>query len=95
MDSKHAESYWFPLCFSSFEILKQRIKVSIQKHKFETMENFINFFEIDDEKEEQSCNQSKHLEKNRNLERGSETTKRKSRFFFKFRNFMSRRTLFA
>ena len=47
VDSKHAEGGCLPLCFSSFEMLKQRSKDTYKKHKFEVMENFINFLKMD------------------------------------------------
>ena len=63
VDSKHAKGDCFPLCFSSFEMLKRRSKGTYKIMKFEVMENFINFLEMDDKKEEQSCDQSQHLKK--------------------------------
>ena len=65
MDSKHAESDCFPLCFPSFELLKQRLRVSNRTQKLEDMDNFMAFLEMDNEKEEKSCNQSQHVKKTR------------------------------
>ena len=63
MDNKHVESDCLPLCFSSFEWLKKRHKVSDQKQKFEIMDEGIKFLGMDDKKEEQLCNQSRPIEK--------------------------------
>ena len=56
VDSKHVENDCLPLCFSSFEWLKERVKVSDQKHKFEIVDEGISFLGMDDNKEEQLCN---------------------------------------
>ena len=63
VDSENAEGNCFPLCYSSFELLRQRLRVSNKKQKFEVMENFIDFIEMDDEKDEQHCNQSQQTKK--------------------------------
>ena len=51
------------LCYSSFELIRQRLKASKHKHKFEDMENFMNFLEVEDEEDEQSCSQYQLMEK--------------------------------
>ena len=63
VDSKHVKSDGLPLCFSSFEWPKKRLKVSYQKHKFEIVDEGINFREMDDKKEEQLYNPSQPIEK--------------------------------
>ena len=45
------------LCYSSFELIRQRLNTSKQKQKFEDMENFMNFLGVEDEEDEQSCNE--------------------------------------
>ena len=62
-DSECVECDCFPLCYSSFKFLRHTLKTSKQKHKFETMENFMNLLEVQDEQEEQSDNQFQHVEK--------------------------------
>ena len=62
-DSECAEGDCLPLCYSSFELLRQRLKASKQKLNYEDMENFMNFLEVEDEEDEQSCSQSHHVEK--------------------------------
>ena len=57
--NQHAENNYFPLCFSSFEYLKQRLKASKQAHKLEDM----TFSEIDNEKGKKSCHQSQPMRK--------------------------------
>ena len=52
VDSKHVESDCLPLCFSSFEWLKWSLRVSDKKHKFEIVDECINFLGMDDEQEE-------------------------------------------
>ena len=52
VDSKHVETDCFPLCFSSFEWLEKRLKVSNKKQKFEIVDECINFLGMDDEEEE-------------------------------------------
>ena len=52
-----------PLCYSSFELIRQRLKASKQKQKFEDMENLMNFLEVEDDEDEQSCSQSQLMEK--------------------------------
>jgi hypothetical protein len=39
----------FPLCFASFELLRNGFKVTNQAQKFEGMENHIGFLELDDD----------------------------------------------
>ena len=63
VDSKHVEGDCFPLCFSSFESLKQRFRSTNQIQEIEIMNEVIAFLEMDDEKEEKSCNQSQHMKK--------------------------------
>ena len=53
VDNKHVERDCFPLCFSSFEWLKKRLKISDKKRKFEIVDGCINFLGMDDEQEEQ------------------------------------------
>ena len=57
-DNEGARGDCLPLCYSSFELIKQRLKASIQKHKFEDMVHFMNMFEIEDDEDEQSCSPS-------------------------------------
>ena len=56
-DNECAGGDSLPLCYSSFELIRQRLKASKQRHKFEDMENFINFLEVEDDEDEQSCSQ--------------------------------------
>ena len=49
VETKHVESDCLPLCSPSFEWLKQRLKVSDQKQKFDIVYRYINFLGIDDE----------------------------------------------
>ena len=46
------------MCYSSFELIRQRLKSSKKKHKFEDMVHFMNLFETEDEEEEKSSSQS-------------------------------------
>ena len=62
-DSECAEGDCLPLFYSSFELLRKRLKASKQKESFEDMENFMNLLEVEDEEDEQSCSQSQHVEK--------------------------------
>ena len=41
--NQHDERSCFPLCFSSFDFLKQRLRVSNQTHKIEGMNNVMAF----------------------------------------------------
>ena len=47
-----------PLCYSSFELIRHRLKMSKQKYKLEDMVHSINLCGKEDDKEEQSCNPS-------------------------------------
>ena len=51
-DSEYAEGDCLPLCYSSFELIRQRLKSSKHKHKFEDMENFMDFLEVEDDEDE-------------------------------------------
>ena len=62
-DSECVEGDYLPLCYSSFELLRQRFKASKQKYNFENIENFMNFLEVEDDEDEQSCSQSQQVEK--------------------------------
>ena len=62
-DNECVEGDSLPLCYSSFELIRQRLKASKQKQNFEDMGNFINFLEVGYEEDEQSCSQSQHVEK--------------------------------
>ena len=62
-DNEYDEGENLPLCYSSFELIRQRLKASKQKQKFEDMENLMNFLEVEDDEDEQSCSQSHLMEK--------------------------------
>ena len=62
-DNECVEGDNLPFCYSSFELIRKRLKSSKQKHNFEDMENFIKFLKVGDEEGEQSCRQSQHVEK--------------------------------
>ena len=62
-DSECAGSDNFPLCYSSFELLRHILQISKQKQKIEVMENFMNFSEVKDKQDDKSCNQCEHVEK--------------------------------
>ena len=51
------------MCYFSFELIRQTLKDSKHKHKFEDMENFMDFLEVEDDEDEQSCSQSQLMEK--------------------------------
>ena len=42
-DSECAKSDSFPLCYSSFELLRHMLQISKQKWEFEIIENFMNY----------------------------------------------------
>ena len=49
VETRHIEDDCLPLCFPSFEWLKKRPKVSDHKHKFDIVDECINFLGMDDE----------------------------------------------
>ena len=51
VETEHVEDDCLPLCFPSFELLKKGLKVSDHKHKFDIVDECINFIGMDDEKE--------------------------------------------
>ena len=57
--NQHYESNCFPLCYASFEFLKQILRASKRTQKLEDMA----FSEIDNEKGNQPCNQSHPMRK--------------------------------
>ena len=57
-DSECAGSDSFPLCYSSFELLRYILQISKQKHEFEIMENFMNYLEVEGKQHDQSYNES-------------------------------------
>ena len=57
-DDKCAEGDSLPLCYSSFELIRHRLKVSKWKHKLEDMVHSIDVCGTKDDKEEQSCSPS-------------------------------------
>ena len=61
--SKDAKGDCLPLCFSSFERMKRRFRVTNKKQELEIMDEAIGFLEMDNEKDEKSCNQSHHEKK--------------------------------
>ena len=56
VDGKHVKSDCLPLCFYSFKWLKEKLKVSDQKQKFEIVDEGINFLGMDDKKEDKLYN---------------------------------------
>ena len=62
-DNEYAKGDSLPLCYSSFELIRQRLKASKQKHKFEDMVHFMNLFEIEDDEDEQSCSPSQLMDR--------------------------------
>ena len=51
VETRHVESDCLSLRFPSFEWLKKRLKVSDKKHKFDIVDECINFLGMDDERE--------------------------------------------
>ena len=52
MGNEFAESSYLPLCFASFDFLKQILRVSNQTQKLEVMNNDMPFLGMDNEKGE-------------------------------------------
>ena len=57
-----AEGDSLSLCYSSFELIRQRLKASKQKQKVEDMVHFMNLFEIEDDEDEQSSSLSQLID---------------------------------
>ena len=51
--NEHVENNCLPMCFSSFEYLKQRLKASKKAQKLEDMNNSMAFLGVNNEKGEQ------------------------------------------
>ena len=62
-DNECARGDSLPLCYSSFELIRQRLKASKHKQKVEDMVHFMNLFEIEDDEDEQSCSQYQLMQK--------------------------------
>ena len=51
VETRHVKDGCLPLCFPSFEWLKKGLKVSDHQHKFDIVDECINFLGMDDEQE--------------------------------------------
>ena len=61
-ENQHAEGDNLPLFYSSFELIRQRLKASKQKQEVEDMVHFMNLFEIEDDEDEQSSSLSQLID---------------------------------